>query len=250
MRDQQDGALVGGKPSLKPEHGIEVEVVGRFVEQQELGGRHEGARQCQPHAPAAGKAVDGLNPLPGREAQPGQKLFCARGGAPGACLDQFSLEFGNLGTVVIGWIHRACRKVLPEGRALCLQASQVHVAIDDEFARGGVGRGNFLLHAGRPPTGGNVERAGICIDLVLQQGKQCGFACPVLADEADPLAGMHDKVGLVQQHLGAAAQGEPACPYHDSSCSRVRSRIWSWAVAVSSHTGSRCANAASKWCRS
>ena len=73
---------------------------------------------------------------------------------------------------MIGWIHRARCKMVPECCALCLQATQVNVAIDDEFACGGVGRGNFLLHAGHPPTGGNIESAGVGIDFVLHQGKQ------------------------------------------------------------------------------
>ena len=44
------------EPVLEPQHGVEVEVVRRLVEQQQVGARHQRLREVQAHAPAAGEA--------------------------------------------------------------------------------------------------------------------------------------------------------------------------------------------------
>ena len=46
------------EPVLEPDDGVEVEVVGRLVEQQQLRRAHQRLREVQPHAPAAGEARD------------------------------------------------------------------------------------------------------------------------------------------------------------------------------------------------
>ena len=44
--------------ALEPEHRIQVEVIGRFVEQQQVRPRHQHAGQVQAHFPAAGQFID------------------------------------------------------------------------------------------------------------------------------------------------------------------------------------------------
>ena len=58
VRDQQQRARVLEQPLLQPQHRVEVEVVGRLVEQQQVARRHQRARQVQAHAPAAGEFLD------------------------------------------------------------------------------------------------------------------------------------------------------------------------------------------------
>ena len=53
--NQNQSSLLAPKPLLKPQHGVEVEVVGRLIKQQQIGAAHQRLRQIQTHAPAAGK---------------------------------------------------------------------------------------------------------------------------------------------------------------------------------------------------
>jgi len=55
--DQQQGAAVVFQPGLQPDHRIQIQVVGRLVQQQQIGATHQGACQVQAHAPAPGEAV-------------------------------------------------------------------------------------------------------------------------------------------------------------------------------------------------
>src|SRR5690606_19959129 len=122
----------------------------------------------------------------------------------------------------------------------------MRVSVDDELARGHVVVADLLFDAGDAPAGRNEEAAGIRIQPALQQGKQGGFAGSVLADDADPLAGIDDEIGLLQQHFGAAAQCQTSGADHGANCSRVSNRIWSSVFSVLSQTGSRSGNAAMK----
>jgi len=51
--NQQDGAGIGPKVFLKPLQGFEVEMVGRLIEQQQIGLLHEQSRQMSAHHPSA-----------------------------------------------------------------------------------------------------------------------------------------------------------------------------------------------------
>jgi hypothetical protein len=58
VRDQEQRARVALEPVLEPQHRVEVEVVGRLVEQQQVGARRERLREVEAHAPAAREARD------------------------------------------------------------------------------------------------------------------------------------------------------------------------------------------------
>ena len=57
VRDQQCGAGKARKPGLQPQRGFQVEVVGRLVEQQQVGCGEQRGGQCDAHAPAAGELL-------------------------------------------------------------------------------------------------------------------------------------------------------------------------------------------------
>ena len=52
MGYQKEGALVPFEPIFQPDHCVEVKVIGRFVQQQEVGTAHQCLCQVQAHAPA------------------------------------------------------------------------------------------------------------------------------------------------------------------------------------------------------
>src|SRR5690606_41622477 len=133
-----------------------------------------------------------------------------------------------------------------QGGAARLQLAQVPVAVDDEIARGAPGVVQDLLDAGQAPGCEHVQRAGVRIDLSLQQGEQRGLAGAVLADDADAFSGMDDEFGVFQQDLDAAPRGQAGGADHEASCARRSSRIWPVVAAVSSQIGSSSGKAASK----
>ena len=106
--DQHHRAGIGRQPFLQPQHGVQVQVVGGFVQQQQLGRRHQRARQRQAHAPAAGVALHRLHPFLRLEAQAGQQLLGARGRAPGAGFHQRRLGLGDLRSGRRPAARRAC----------------------------------------------------------------------------------------------------------------------------------------------
>ena len=52
MADHQQGAFIALQPSFKPNQSIQIQMVGRFVQQQQLGGAHQGTGQLQAHTPS------------------------------------------------------------------------------------------------------------------------------------------------------------------------------------------------------
>ena len=77
VRDHQQRTRVALEPVLQPQDGVEVEVVGRFIEQQQLGRAHQRLREVESHAPATGETGDRVRHLRGGEAEAGQQLLGA-----------------------------------------------------------------------------------------------------------------------------------------------------------------------------
>ena len=53
VRDEYHGVRIGSEVCLEPVARVEIEMIGRFVEQQEVWLAKEQLRQCQPHLPAS-----------------------------------------------------------------------------------------------------------------------------------------------------------------------------------------------------
>jgi hypothetical protein len=82
VADHHHGAGVALEPGFQPDQRVQVQVVGGFVEQQQVGRAHQRARQLQAHAPAAGEAVDGVVQFADLEAQAQDQRLRAR---PASC---------------------------------------------------------------------------------------------------------------------------------------------------------------------
>ncbi len=67
--DEQQRAGVLAQPRLEPQDGVEVEMVGGLVEQQQVGAAHERARHVEAHAPAAGELGHGARLVGHAEAE-------------------------------------------------------------------------------------------------------------------------------------------------------------------------------------
>ena len=89
--DQQQGAGVVAQPVFQPEDGVQIQVVGRFVEQQQVGRAHQRLRQVQAHPPAAGEVADAAAALFGGEPQAGKQGTRAAVGAETTVAFQFGV---------------------------------------------------------------------------------------------------------------------------------------------------------------
>ena len=78
VRDQQDRAGIGLQIALEPHQRIEVEVVGRLVEHQQVGLLDEQAGEVCAHHPAAAHRAQGPVEIPFAERQPAQNCFGPR----------------------------------------------------------------------------------------------------------------------------------------------------------------------------
>jgi hypothetical protein len=105
MRDHQQRSGIGGEPVLEPHDGVEIEMVGGLIEQQQIRTRPQGASHGQTHAPAAGEFGDRARQIGGLESKSMQQ----RGRA---CLRAVAIDGLQRG-VQLGQFHR---RVAPFGR--------------------------------------------------------------------------------------------------------------------------------------
>jgi hypothetical protein len=198
VRDQQQRAGILQQPLFQPQHGVEVQVVGGLVEQQQFRGRHQGARQVQAHPPAAGELGDGA---PLRRRRKAQAVQQARG--PG--LGVIALQLGQ----VVMRARRRLEIARQHGGALGIERGpQGGVPGHDELQRR-VAQGRGLLgDAGDASPRRQADLAEVPLELAPDGGEQAALAAAIAPDHAHPPAGMQAQVHPGQQQLRAAAQGE------------------------------------------
>ena len=144
MMTQRAGVAL--EPVLEPEDRVEVEVVGRLVEQQQVGRAHQRLREVQPHAPAAGKARHRVVHLLVREAEPMQQLFGARARRVRVGVRQLGVAALRCGGR--RWRSPRRRARAPAGAAWCRRRSRIR-------APGGRGPASPAPRARRASVRGN-----------------------------------------------------------------------------------------------
>jgi len=106
MRDHDQRSRIAMQPVFQPDDRIEIQVVRRFVQQQQVRAAHQRLRQVQAHAPAAGETCHGVLCLREREPQADQQGFGAgRRGVP-VGVGERGVCFGFSGAIV----GRRCRR--------------------------------------------------------------------------------------------------------------------------------------------
>ena len=164
--------------------GFQVEVVGRFVEQQQVGRGEQRGRECHAHAPAAGEffhraLLGGLV-----EAQAGEDGGGARRRRIGANGAQALVDLGQ--AVGVG------------GFGLRQQGEAFGVALQHGVQQGGVAGRGFLRDGGDARAGGEADVAAIQRQVADDGAQQRGLAGAIAADQADAAALVHREVGAVQ----------------------------------------------------
>jgi len=209
MRDDQQRAGVAFEPVFKPDDRIQIQMVGRFIEQQQVGRAHQRLRQIQPHAPAAGKTGDRLLHLFQREAQAEQQLFAARVDGIGVGVGQRAVQVADRNAVFGGGGLRFQRC------QVCFQAAQGDVAVDRVIQCCAVQRRRFLCDIGDAPFGRVIDFALVGVQFAAQQAEQTGFAGAIGADQADLVAGIEGNVDIFEEGLDAAHQADLLEPNHN-----------------------------------
>ena len=192
MRDHHQRAGIALQPVFQPDDCVQVQMVGRLVQQQQVGRAHQRLRQVQAHAPAAGKAGDRLAHLLLAEAQAGQQLLAARTHGVGVGVGQRAMQVGDAVAVVctFGLAFKL--------RELGFQPAQTGVAVDRIIERGAVQRRGFLRDIGDPPGGREAGVAQVGMQLAAQDAKQAGLAGAIGTDQADFFAGVEGEVDVLE----------------------------------------------------
>ncbi len=133
VADDDDRVRITPHIILQPERAFEVEIVGRFVEQQQIGFGEEHRGERHAHTPAAGEGRGGPELGFLREAEASENAGGARFGRMGVDIDETHLDVGD--PVRIG-----C------GIGLLHQGGAFLVGGENDLQQGILGAGCFLCH--------------------------------------------------------------------------------------------------------
>ncbi len=158
MRDDQRRAAPLAQVAFQPFHRLDIQVVGRLVQDQQVGVGEQQARQHRPRALPAGKLRDGAVVIVGVEAQPAQRLADARlVGVAAAALELVLQRPVALqgGLRLFGVAHRCF-----QARQLRLQLPQARQRLQAFLPQAYACRSAWLPAAGSPLAGRG--RAAAC----------------------------------------------------------------------------------------
>lgn len=201
MGDEQQGALEVQQLFLQPGDAFQVQMVGRFVQQQHFRFDDQRPGQRHPAQPAAGELTD---PAVGRQLQAAQDIFHALPGLPAMQGFQAVLQFSQfLQLPGILSTHG-----LRQGMIALQQFPQVAQAIGDRIVdaafrwqmRGLLQPGQFqfrlaphLAAVGRNFSGDDLQQGGLAFAVAPQQ--------------ANPFPGIELEFRLLQKVVGAKGDG-------------------------------------------
>ena len=216
VRNDDQRAGVALEPVFQPQDGVEVQMVGRLVEQQQVGRAHQRLGQVQAHPPAAGKMRHGVVHLRLGKTQAGQQLLGARAHRIGARVGQRGVQFADavaMRMIVMRGIFRLV------GRKFSLERAQRGVAVDHIFKRRAVQCRGFLCHVRHAPLRRDFDAAAVGVQATLQQAEQRGLAGSVGADQPDMLAGIEGDIGGIEQRFDAPGETQGLQANHGGALS-------------------------------
>jgi hypothetical protein len=200
--DHDDGTGIGAQQVLQPEDAVDIEVVGRLVEQQQLRLADQGLRQRHALASAAGKRVDMRLAI---QCQARNRLLDPRVEAPAVASFKLRLQ------VVHMLQGRRVASADFQGRFVVIrqQAGDAAKPRGHGFIHGFMpGEFRLLRHIGDAQFRLPPQRAVVEAAERSQRLEQAGLAAAVAADQADALAGVDLQRGVVEQgHVAVGKAG-------------------------------------------
>lgn len=186
--NQQQRAGIAGKPLLKPQQRIEVEVVGGLIEEQQVRGHEQRASQIDAHSPAAGKRRQGACEIRLDKAEPDQQL--GRAGLGPIAIQGFNqavqLRFTVRVTGVAGRLEIG----------LCL--AKINIAVQHIVDNGPVQGVDFLGHVGDALPAAQLHVTLVGAELAQQQLEEARLACTVCPDNAGFHPAGQGQIGVVE----------------------------------------------------
>ncbi len=176
MADDDHGARIIRQMVFQPERAFEVEIVGRLVEQQQVGRRKQRRGERDAHPPTARKLRAGSRLIGSGKSEAAENRGGPGRGGMGVDIHEPGLNVGDP--------DRIMRGVGFTQQGLALKVGLQH---DRDKAFRAVG--GFLGETADAPSWRDGDGAGLGRQLAADRVKQGRFADTVAADEADPRAG-------------------------------------------------------------
>ena len=193
----------------QPQHRLEIEMVRRLVEDQEVGIAEQRAGQRHAHAPAAGELAAGPALRLVVEAQPVQDRGGPRRRRGGTDLVEPGMDLGQPQAVVAGLVLGQQGGALDVGRQHGIQHRDVAA-------------GRILRHRADAHAAGHVDVAAVGLDHALDQAQQRRFARAIAADQADLPAVGNGRRGAIEQDALAVAEGKVVDVQHGAAAFSTR----------------------------
>jgi hypothetical protein len=198
VRDHEHGRRLALQPGLEPDDRIEVEVVGRLVEQQQVSRSQQCTRQRQPVAPAAGEGGHRPRGVRFGEAQAVQHRPRFRGDCAFIQFRERGQSMREIQVVVL----------LLGQREFGARRGERGVAGQDVVERGDVRAFDVLRHVGDALVRRRFQFSRVDRKLAEDGGKQRRLAAAVRAHESDALTRRRDERHTAVQRARAAGNGD------------------------------------------
>ena len=192
--DDQGRVRVFLQPRLQPQGAFQIEVVGRFVQQQHVRFGEQGGGQGHAHPPTARE----LRHRPGLvlliEAQADQDFGGAGGRGVGVDLDQARPDLAHL---------LRFRRLQPTQQGVALDVG-LQNGVDDADGGGRV----FLIDGADPCGLGQADLVAIGVQFAQDQLEQRGFADAVAPHQTDLGAGRQADGGVDEEFAAPGVEGQ------------------------------------------
>jgi hypothetical protein len=193
MADDDGSPRKPREPPFQPHRGFEVEVVGRLIQQQQIGFQEQRAGQRHAHPPAAGIGGQRAGLRGFIEAQPRQDRGGAGGGGIRSDGDQAFMDLGG----PMRFRLRVQRRQ---------QGSAFGIGREHGIQQAAIATGSFLRDMAEPRAGGEADLPPIGLEVADDGLEQRGLPRPVPPDQPEPAPGVERHVRPF--HQGAAADAE------------------------------------------
>ena len=205
MRYNEDGALEVRKKILEPADRLNIQMVGRLVEQQDVRLAEQRAGEQDFDLLDVAEVLHlGVQNGVRVQTKAVEQLAGLGLGVPAAHLGELGLELGGLVAVLLGErvLHVKC--VL-----LAHDSEQTLVAAEHRVENGLVVEGKVvLLEHAHARLGRDGYRAGGRVEVARQNAQEGGLAGAVRADDAVAVALREFKVYVLEQRLTAEVQAQ------------------------------------------
>jgi hypothetical protein len=186
VADEQDRVWIAGEIALQPQGALEVEIVGRLVEQQEVGFGEEDGRERHAHAPPAGKGGGGALLRFRIEAEAGENGRRPRFRRMGVDIGKPRLDLRDPVRILrrLGFPH---------------QAVALGIGLQHDVDQRLLGARRLLRHLADARAPGIADRARLRRKLTGDGAEEGGLARAVTSDKTGLGAGRQAERGLLDE---------------------------------------------------